>query len=587
VVDSDFAKVDAMLLEYADVFSRAIGQDLTQSLREQALALAQDSALWQQALTDEPGEHSSLPTGLMTEHPLLYLLNSVSEVLLNQLLPVPLLRDEQDEFFRTFHQWLIRYWLAQFGRQQYSAEFQAVVEFLIRILRPFDQHAGRTFNRVLEDFVECFAARVKEPLDLQHFSPLQQQLSESYQSFQQKIRVFEQRVIQFETQLAQNATVQQQAQTLVHQTAEGGEVPDWVYSFICEHWVRLFHLTLLKQGADSPLLEQGQTVLKELIKALTLRTCEDVQQGFATIISPLRNRIRELFGTLVMDEVALDTFLDRLEAFHIAILQGEDVDTHWLTFAPMTKPPVEDSDIDNKPIIAQLKVGSWFNYRLEDRSYCCRVIERNMNLKLIVLANYSGARVAALSFSEAAKALANGELVPLLLQSDLAEKVAELSRFLRTQISSITQQLEIKQKAARRRQLLARLEQSRRERLEIKKARREAEKRARQLEQQRLRQRQIRELEQSLQNLGAGSSFVHHERQDLIMQFALRLKHSGKLVFVDKKGVRVGEWLPQELAELMVDGKVELLASRQSNEQTLEQIVAQQRSRRKDMGVNV
>jgi ABC-type phosphate transport system auxiliary subunit len=210
-----------------------------------------------------------------------------------------------------------------------------------------------------------------------------------------------------------------------------------------------------------------------------------------------------------------------------------------------------------------------------------------MNLKLIVLANYSGARVAALSFSEAAKALANGELVPLLLQSDLAEKVAELSRFLRTQISSITQQLEIKQKAARRRQLLARLEQSRRERLEIKKARREAEKRARQLEQQRLRQRQIRELEQSLQNLGAGSSFVHHERQDLIMQFALRLKHSGKLVFVDKKGVRVGEWLPHELAELMVDGKVELLASRQSNEQTLEQIVAQQRSRRKDMGVNV
>ncbi len=585
MIDSDFAKVDELLLKYAEGFARAVGQEVTASTREQWLQLAQDSTLWQQVCKLDANEQTSLPAELMTQHAELYLLNSVSEVLLNQLMPVVDLRTQHPHFFRALHLWVMRYWLAQLGTGSYSHEFQTVIEFIVRVLRPFDQYSGRSFERLLQEFAAAFETRVKQNLNQQHFIELQNQLTQCFQEFQKKTRVFEERVIQFETQLAQNASASQAARQLVNQAAAGGEVPDWTYQFLYEHWLRLFHLTLLKQGEQSELIQRGQKVLKDLIGAFKLKTFEEVQQGFATIISPLRNNIRELFASIVIDESVLDDFLDRLEAFHISILEGNELDIQWMLIDSQLEANKEAASKQEQRVVAQCKLGSWFQFATDGRQYSCRVVARNRELDFIVLVNYSGARVAALSFQEVEAALTSGQLKPLTLQSNLSDKVGELSQFLETQIININNQLEIKEKASRRRQVLERLEESRRERLEIKKSKREAEKRAKEIERQQLRQERIREQEQWLNKVGAGSTFVHHEMDDQIMQFALRLRNSGKMVFVDKKGVKVGEWLADELAELMIDGKVELLTSRQSNEQALEQIVANQRNQRRDIGV--
>ncbi len=587
MIDSDFAKVDDLLLQYAEGFAQAVGQNAEPNPREQALKLAQATPLWKLVFEQEANDQSSLPTVLMTRHAELYLLNSVSEVLINQLMPVVELRSHHPRFFRAFHLWVMRYWLGQLGTGHYIHEFQTVVEFVVRVLRPFDQHAGRNFERLLQEFAEVFESTVSQSLDFQHFLDLQYKLTQNFQDFQKKTRVFEERVIQFERQLAQNASASQAARQLVNQAAAGGEVPDWTYQFLYEHWHRLFHLTLLKQGDESDLIQRGQALLQDLIKALQLRSFEEVQQNFATFISPLRSNIRELFASIVIDESVLDDFLDKLEAFHIAILEGNEPEIRWMTIEALQ----EDSDEKSKGVMQQVatqcKVGSWFRYTKDAKVFSCRVIERNQAQDLIVLVNYSGARVAALNFKEAASALSSEKLKAITLQSFLDDKVEELSQFLVTQIGNIKKQLAIKEKATRRRQVLERLEQSRRERLQIKKSKREAEKRARAIEQQQLRLERIREFEGLLESIGAGSSFINHEQQDQIMQFALRLRQSGKLVFVDKKGVRVGEWPVSELAELMADGKVELLASRQSNEQTLEQIVAGQRNQRRETGVGI
>lgn len=587
MIDSDFAKVDDLLLQYAEGFAGAVGQSTDPSPREQALKLAQSTSLWKLVFEQEANDQSSLPTALMTKHAELYLLNSVSEVLINQLIPVVEVRAHHPRFFRAFHLWVMRYWLGQLGTGEYIHEFQPVVEFVVRVLRPFDQNAGRSFERLLHEFADTFESVVSQSLDFQHFLDLQYKLTQCFQNFQKKTRVFEERVIQFERQLAQNASASQLARQLLNQATEDSEVPDWAFQFLYEHWHRLFHLTLLKQGDESELIQQGQALLRDLIKALQLRSYEEVQQNFATFIAPLRSNIRELFASIVIEESVLDDFLDKLEAFHISILEGNESEVRWMTVEAQQ----EISDEKNKGVMRQVatqcKVGSWFQYTKDAKIFSCRVIERNQPQDLIVLVNYSGARVAALSFNEAASALSSKALKPITLQSFLGDKVEELSQFLVTQISNIKKQLAIKEKATRRRQVLERLEQSRRERLQIKKSKREAEKRAKAIEQQKLRLDRIRELEGLLQTLGAGSSFVNHEQQGQVMQFALRLRQSGKMVFVDKKGIRVGEWQIKELAELMADGKVELLASRQSNEQTLEQIVAGQRNQRRDTGVGV
>ena len=103
--------------------------------------------------------------------------------------------------------------------------------------------------------------------------------------------------------------------------------------FISEHWHRLFHLILLKNDSPDEALNAGTSLLSELLDSFKLLTAEEVQQAFASTISPLRSQIRELFSSIVIDDAVMDSFLDRLEQHHIDIMEGKALpENEWVSF---------------------------------------------------------------------------------------------------------------------------------------------------------------------------------------------------------------------------------------------------------------
>ncbi|PWK47336.1 DUF1631 family protein [Pleionea mediterranea] len=577
-----FTELDQHLHQYFNLFVTAIDPEYSGDVRQDAKRLVSDQSLWQSFIkTTDEEDDSALPNRALKEYPQLYLLNTLTEVLLAQLIPMESLKQNKLPFAQSLHLWFMKSWLLQYSEQHYPNEFQMLLEFLSRLLKPYDAHAGRTFDHVIDEFGELLIKVVESQADPQHYVDLQHQLTGVYQAFQKKILPFEQRVIAFEKQQHENQTASDDAKQLIKSTLQQHRIPKWVNVFISEHWHRLFHLILLKNDSPDEALNAGTSLLSELLDSFKLLTAEEVQQAFASTISPLRSQIRELFSSIVIDDAVMDSFLDRLEQHHIDIMEGKALpENEWVSFGSNEIKSSDSVKETYKQVILHCKSGSWFNYHLPDKSLHCRVIDRNMSYQKLVLVNYSGVRVDSLSFKVANDLIETEKLKPFSLHSELEQKLGELSNYIGAQVQAINKQLTDKQKQQQKRKLLARLEASRKERLEIKKSKRQAEKRAREKAILQKQAEQKQSIIEQLKLLAPGSTFIDHANDATLIKFVLRLKQTGKLVFVNKRGVKVAQWLPEEMATLMVDGKLELLASQQSNEQTMEQIVAAQRLKR-------
>ncbi|WP_144391896.1 DUF1631 family protein [Pleionea sediminis] len=576
---SGFPQINNKLQAYVSRFSEAVSS----SSSTERQASIEDSELWQRFLSKGRQyiqQEVSSEDGIK-QSPHLYIFNQLVELLTSQILPFVKLSQKQERFVTTFHVWFVRFWLEYSKSGNFPFEFQMVIEFMCRVLKPYDLNAGRTFENLVEEFATCFEKSVQSSGDAASLQKLQQSLTKKFQEFKQKVRPFEERVIAFEKQQVTNETANQKAKKLILKKASEAELPDWVYQFLFEHWQRYFHLNLLKEDDESSTIKNGERVLERLIKVLSYRSFEDVQQAIGSEIAPVWSDIRELFNKIVIDESILDGFLEQLEGFHLAILEGRENDCLWIT--------VESLDSDEEQggqrlssTLAQFKLGSWFLYNKQGQQYRCYVAHRDTNTGHVVFVNYSGARVEGLNVNVLEDALEKKRLIPISLESELDHRISDLGQYIEQQTQIIDKQIEERNKVELKKQVMARLEKSKQQRMQARQSREDAERRAREKQEQLNRQEKIKQLTLELQSLTPGSTYIDHQNNEQIIQFVLRLKHSGKLVFVDKSGVKAAQWSPEEMATLVTDGQVELLASRQSNEQTMEQIVAAQRMKRQE-----
>ncbi len=586
---SGFTTINQQLILYLERFVEAMSAEQSTDKLVTVEELIDNHALWQRLVEED--DHQ-IRKDLMSDEglkrfPHLYVMNSLTEVLVAQIIPAEQLNAKHPHFISNFQLWLMRHWLKFLSKAEFPVEFQMVVEFVSRVLKPYDLRAGRRFDSVVAEFSSFFKQATLEDISQKNIQQLQQKLAQCFQSFKQNTKPFEQRVVAFERQQFNNESASALARQFILSEFANDKVPDWLYQFVFEHWHRYFHLNLLQHDAESEPVQQGRALLERLAKAMTYLTPEDVHQHISTEIAPLWSDIRTLFEKIVIEETIIDRFLQQLEDFHVAIMEERVQKCEWITVESASQPESEGEQSDTAKLLANFKVGSWFIYFKDDFKYRCYVADRDAIKGTIILVNYSGARVDGLSFSRLKELVKNKRIVSFSLDSHLEQRVTELGHYIEHQTRTIEAQLKERHKSKIKRQVMERLEQSRKQRLETKKSKRQAERRAREQQQKLKRQESIRTLSHKLAKLTPGSTFVDHRNNEQIIQFALRLKQSGKLVFVDKRGVKAAQWQPEELATLMVDNEIELLASRQSNEQTMEQIVAAQRSRRQFTANNV
>ncbi|NVJ59416.1 MAG: DUF1631 family protein [Gammaproteobacteria bacterium] len=493
------------------------------------------------------------------------------------LWPIERLQDKHinwaDDVVECF-KWI---WMHQLANNEYHNEFDPLLSFLTKILGPYDHHGGRTLDKVLDKFSQHFKAIKSKTPSSQLIEKVWKMCLFDFNEFQKQVKTFEERVCQFEIQAFNNASASDRATFLIEKAMYGHSVPAWLFRFVQDYWHRYFHLVVLKHGKDSELEQKGVELLAQLMDVMKITEAAEVQQLFATKITPLRTNIRDLLNQIIVNEQELEAFFEQLEIHHITILEGSTPEGENVGLA---KPPREITTALEVPAaIKQIRVRDWFllrEYNSHTSEYFCRVAERNLNYGFLLLCNYSGARVASLTFEEVEQLTNSGKLSKLSLAQRYEQTIESFELQLKQQIEHIEKEEESKNKANVKRLLLSRLEQSKQQRMAVKVQQREAKQRAIEREESIAFEQKVKETEAFFDKLIPGATFIDHTSESSMVQFVVKLRNQ-LLVFVNKRGVRVGQWPTRYLAERLVSGEWEVLSTRQSTEQTMEQLVAHQR----------
>ncbi|MCO7226701.1 DUF1631 family protein [Pleionea sp. CnH1-48] len=478
--------------------------------------------------------------------------------------------------------WVMKQWLiATTSDSQHN--FESVLEFLARLMIPIDAYSGKKIYQLLEKYNELIGASIWDgDSSQQGIEELYQKLSKEYQDFNLGVKKFEQRVVVSEQQTARNMTARKKAEDIINQIFSEQRIPEWAYEFLMDNWTKLIHIALLKHGEQSDEANNSRNVLKELLWALTVNDYQEVQENFAPRILPLRDRVRELFTSIVVGDSVIDDFLNRLENLHISILEGNTQHVESLILVKHNE--MSEASISQRELtfaLSAFRNGVWVKYRKNEQSIFCRVASRDIQLGRLILVNYNGARVDSLSFVEAKSLIDNKCLTVVSLHSHLDDNIKELEFSVDSMISDYEKKVHERKQSAIKKNVMQRIMASRKNRMSIFKERKLGEKRAQETREKQIWHQRLNEHKQLVASLEIGSMFSMNteDEKQVIIQLALRLRSKGSLLFVNHLGVKVKEYSPEELATDLTNGVVELLSSAERTSSTIENVVAHQREK--------
>ncbi|WP_144391894.1 DUF1631 family protein [Pleionea sediminis] len=577
-----FDQVHPELKQYFMELFSAIAPEKSTNIESLCIELVQDDKLWQ-GLAAVPGDQPLVSDALKSQHPHLRVFNALSRSLIGQLLPCESLKKKHPEFLRQFHLWLIRGWLQQFAKNSYLTQFQATFDFVVRVMKPYDDHAGRPFDKLVECYLDHIRLASMEELSEVETEKLHNQLICEFQDFQKSIKLFEQRIVKSEMQLAANRSASEEATKKLESITSGESLPDWAHTFVFEHWHRFFHLQMLKSGEKS--IAWGEALLQELLEQFQLKSDSERSNIDEADLTSLRKNIRSLLSETVVDQASVLEFLRNLKAYHEELLSGSHSQQKWtkvssLDFVSYTTDAsgpepwdksvlLDDSPVieDERAILAKCKPGMWMIFSRNGSEYHCRIAHRDFKLGQVILVNYSGAKVASLEVSQLVEAFKEHWLSSLEMGSQLDSALNKIVEYLRSQSELIRKQKEAKYQEEERRKL----------------SQKRVETQARDQAREQKRLSLLEEYREKVETMSPGTTFSWKQMPNQELRFMLRLKVSGKFVFADKRGNKVAEWQPDELSELWANGEIKKIGSKDYADMGMEHIVAVQRSRKQSI----
>ncbi len=526
--------------------------------------LIANDLLWSSVLK-QPPELTLFSNSLKSKHPHLLVFGALSEALIERLFPVKRIFSNHPSFLHYFKIWFIKQWLSQYAVNQYDNDFCSVIELVTRVFKPYDKHAGDAFDEVIAGFEFHFQQAIQIQVGV---SQLQSQLIEVLKVFEQKSDRVKSQTIQREIEQAKTDQTTQSAAQLIRQNVAGKSAPHWAVPFICKHWLEYFRRQQSEKGSKKAMW-WGQTLLKDLVESFYFTPQSSATEAQQSYFSSLRKNIKQLLIKTECEKFAMDSFLSQLAMSHENLLQGIPVNFHWLSFNSELKDkvPCEGlSESQRRTLLARFKPGMWMSYVKAGDTIQCRVAHRDFERSLIILVNYSGAKIDVLNATAIDQATRQNQLQLLDISSQLNCALEKMNRDIAVQRKTLKCQQDKKRAQEQHQKEMAEQE---RERLAV-------------LARQQ-REFELQQLKQKVSELRPGVSFRWMEMPHEALQFVLRLKVSGQYVFADKRGNKVACWTEDELAELWVDGELEYLDENSSlgaNVLNLEQIVSVQRTQK-------
>jgi hypothetical protein len=460
-----------------------------------------------------------------------------------------------------------------------------LIEILLKICSLYDAYSGQRADLLIDQAGKVIATLVGAPLPINGvYETAARELVNLFNTHNEQNLLLAKTLIAKE----QGQSLRDDAKLKVNremlETLDGHRLPRFFVQFLERVWSKYLYVTYLRHGIDGREWRNGLESIRILADSLNIQGRDAMFQFYAKHLSGTLTKVREAAFSIHQDEYLVHHFLQRMDAIHIDIMDEKTPNLGDVLLISAgsrmdSAATLPDADNGSAPLAA-LRVGDW--YRLEERGLKlrCKLVERNRQHAYCLFANLSGIKVGRYAFGQITAKLQEGSLRRLnnsapMFQSALEHACKSLQQQLpklqqqaveaqqaRARILELKHQAEVAEKL-RQIELLRqqREEQQRRERL-----RQEQERQRREAEQRAQAQREAREkaIEDTVINInrmqsGGWLELINRDNQRISCKLGLRIKSTGKLIFVDSLGRKVIEFQPRQLAESIVDGSASIV----------------------------
>ena len=427
-----------------------------------------------------------------------------------------------------------------------------------------------------------------------------------WQQDQSRLQRLEQRLIDAERGLLASRRAQQQAARVINRALAGKRLSDAMLVYMHDVWYAELQWCFLQFGESSAEWQRRLDLTTRLVDSLQDpgENLERRQQLYA-LIPELSTELRETLSAHAPEHSILNQQLALIEMHHVAILKGRALTSEPCTLIANNDPWADSSTTVSRDLLqkaAVLELGSWFLLRNDDGDSRIKLALKMEDTAQLLFVNRVGVKALQKSFEEFAYLLAIDVVAPLplpdharallrqlfaqLLQRDAERqraRVEEAKRLAEEQQCAVEE--ELRRRAAREKAIAEAAELAAAQARAKAQETLEAEQRAR--EQEQLRRRAVQEEQtgdagqrarsarQNATLIAIGSWVELHDDigETQRLKLAVKLPSSGKLIFVDREGIRRAEFERDAFAAKLLEGSVRVLNAGPQFEDTLARVV--------------
>lgn len=418
-----------------------------------------------------------------------------------------------------------------------------------------------------------------------------------------RIRKLEERLGASETGMVRTKQAKVLAANLINSKTEGRLVTESLKEFLVGPWYGSLQLLVNEKGVNSDEWQRASALTETLLWTYQPIDEEDeeaaaqAKQRLYRIIEHLPGEVRELLVALEHNTDATESALESLESDHVSIVSGMKLEP--AEFEPIESEQTETGSTVSRVLlrkVAELETGQWFSYEEHEEVQLIKLVLKLDDVNQLLFTNRNGMKVMQKSFDEFAYYLSSHVVKVINPEAafsstfktyyqgmvDELKKHRQLINDRKAEVDRLDEERKKAQKKAQ-----AEAEQLAVAKQEAERARSEALAATR-LENAKLEAEKsenadrVEEFTQIVASMATGAEVLLPDATGVkqACKLAVKIAAADKMIFVDRNGMKAGDYKAEQLVQLLVAGEAELGEMGVEFEDTLAAVVSKLRSDR-------
>lgn len=415
-----------------------------------------------------------------------------------------------------------------------------------------------------------------------------------------RISKLESRLCATETGQLRSRQSKNRAANMINEAMERNQFTASIITFLQGHWYDSVQLLVLEHGVDSDEWRRAAKITETIVWTYQPLIADDTalaqaKQHLYRVVASLATEIRELLVALKHNSQAIEAALHDIENDHINIIAEQPLTC--VRYAPLNcdLAPSAHSRVSRLLLskVHTLQSGQWLAFKDGEQAIRIKLVLKLDDVKQLLFTNRNGVKVMEKSFEEFAYLLSSG--TAKILHHDNIFSSTFSTYYLNLVEEQHRQQQRVNAREARFHNDVAASEQAQRA---LQKSAGEALQAQQKIdEQSRLAARNQRQSDAedeankqvnvetrlrfaaTVANLNIGA-WLRLPSTDATLEeckLAVRIASADKMIFVNRTGIKIGEYNSEELTQLLVAGQAEIQDQGVEFEDTLAEVVSRLR----------